>query len=338
MKHSAVQRTGQWLMLTGSLGVALVAAGASMYISVGFGMKMGVILGVVFGLADFLKVYMPLSAYAQGGLTGWRHKIWLVAISLAVTAAVFHLVEMQGAKFQSALTANRQVETAIAEQTKIRADLERITETISVAAAFDLVEGAKKSFASAEKMVKELGIECAIRKACREAEAKLTAAKTVLANAEARDALQFQLANLKAKPKQDIEVFGPAKQLAAIMGWDEVRTASVTILILSIMAIVLLEVAAAGMAIDAGKRIAAMAKSIERRPDPTKVDLSVDRSNKAVILAAVQAAYAAADELPSQRQLAKRFGVKPSTFGDWMLDWKAKGLLPCKPTKLRVVA
>src|SRR5688572_11773174 len=150
MKYNRVERIGQWVLLIASLAGALVAAGVSIVISVSFGLKMGVLIAIVFGLADFLKVFMPLSASAQGGMKGWQKAIWGIAVALAVLAASSHLIEMQGERLQHALSANRQVETSRADEDKLRARLASITETMSVAAAKDLVAATAKSLKDAE--------------------------------------------------------------------------------------------------------------------------------------------------------------------------------------------
>lgn len=341
MKHTRIKLAGQWFLLAGSLLGALVLAGTSMYISVSFGLKASVLLAIVFGAADFLKIYMPLSGAAQGGMKGWQKGIWGIALVLALTAAVFHLLEMQSDRLQHTLSGNRQIENTRADEDLLRKRLADIAETMSLADAKVLYEKADKAHADAEAVVKKAGIKCDERKTCREAAKVAILASERLSAANARDELQAKLAAIKpATAETKVETFGPAKALASITGWNEELTASITMLILSVLAIILLEFGTAGLALDAGKRIAQMAKTLDGTKIQVKVTMTetTQTMGKDDVLKALQAAYLGAEEMPSTRELARRFGKSNSTLAGWIAVWKAEGLLPEKPVKLRVVS
>lgn len=341
MKHSKAYLVGQWFLLISVTIVALAAAGTSMVLSVSFGLKLGVVIAIVFGLADFMKVFIPLSSYAQGGMSGKQKAVWVVAVALAVIAAGSHLLEKQGARFQHALSSNRVVTNTRADQDRLRARLAEIKETMAVSAARDLALTTGKSLTEAKAAVKKLGIECALRKTCNAIDVAHTAAKQRLADAEARDALQAELAAIKTDVAQDtVETAGAGAQLGVMLGTDAARTSGIIEFVLAALALLFLEVLAAYAAVEAGKRIGAMAKLLTTPTIKVKVSVCdpTQGMSKDEILRAVQAAYLAAEEMPSTRQLAKRFGKSNSTLAGWIVEWKEKGLLPQKPTKLRVVS
>ena len=304
MKANDVSTKGQ-----AAFGIALIAAGMTagidgLTINAGHGLEIGMAAAVIYGLGDFGK--MLLAVYC--GIYGWNKQFTATAwfcIVLSGFVAFTYYADKHGKEMVENRGINAQIERLDAEI----ADLAAKYKTEDDAYKAEAANGGCKTI-------------CAGKKTIAEATEKKLDAKRAERNG-----------------MHKVEVSGTALIIESWTGWDKdsisngLAIASFLFFFLGIEVFVWMIIPGMSCLMAANKR----AKKAMPAVDPVTVDVSREETEKEKILAALKAAYLAAEELPSNRELARRFRQPSSTFAGWMKQWQASGELPrAKPT-LRVV-
>jgi hypothetical protein len=340
-EDSTAASVGQWALLIFCVAATLVAGGATLHLNVTFGLQLGGIFAVAFGLADCFQIAMPIIANTGGGWKSWQRMIWVASVLLSVTAASSHLLEMFSNAYTATEAAGRSAADNRADRDRSRAELTRITELSTVAAIQMLIPAAKAKAADAEAEARDAGIGCSKRKACEKATAAHAALLERLGLAQRRDELKAQLAALEKAPgAEPAKSLGMGENLAKLTGTDAGQTSNAIMIGVAVLILLMLQVAVSGLAGESGRRIAAMAGGRRPpgkpapRPQAAKIVRHaappIERTKKDDALLKLQMMIHHAPTgvlVAAYPTLADEFGVVKSTAQKWVGEWEAAGLI-----------
>jgi hypothetical protein len=216
--------------------LALSAGMISLLINVSFGLQTSLVAAAVFGLSDGAKILLPMAAAALGGWNMRRRLAWLVAV-ISVAAALSSLLEDEAGRIQASKVAASVASAARAYEAHARQELAGIHELLPVAVLQRLADEA-----GAEAAREEALGGCGER--CRMQKSRHSEYLARLGLAERRDALQKQLAASAVQPANSEIALGAADALAALVGGDKFRIATMVSLALSIAMLLILELLA----------------------------------------------------------------------------------------------
>ncbi len=97
--HNATKlnRIGQWAFGSIALSLAVTAGAVGLTLNVAHGLKTGLAVGVIFGLADASKILIPII----GGAIGWTHQLRITAaicVAVSLWAATSYYADKHGAE------------------------------------------------------------------------------------------------------------------------------------------------------------------------------------------------------------------------------------------------
>jgi hypothetical protein len=322
-----------WNLVKGvtCLILATAAGSASLYMNVTFGLTIGAGMALVFGLADCVKIIVPVMSAALGGWTMKRRLAWMTAVIMSIIAATSYLLEMQTTRLLESQMRTAMVADARSEIERMRKELSLISETSGMAALTKL-EKEKRDAADREAKRGGCGSNC--ETLIGEADKLLER----LGMAKRRDHLEARIA--AAGQKADavpVNAVGASNSLAALTGADQAQVAIWTGMIAAFLAIVLTEIVAM-FSSDAGTLLARWWKDRKGKTRPkTNAPVLTDPIDKpepagkmtkdrALLTVQMMIWNSPGKVLViSRRALADHLDVSPSTFHDWFQDWLAQG-------------
>jgi hypothetical protein len=214
-EHSARPAGSRLLGIVFAL-LALNAGMISLLINVSFGLQTSLITAAIFGLSDVAKIVLPMAAVTLGG---------------------WNMLEDETARIQASEIAASAMSAVRADEADARQGLAGIREVLSAAVLQRLADEA-----GAEAAREEALGGCGER--CRTQKGRRSEYLIRLGLAERRDALQKQLAASAGQPANSDTGLGAADALAALVGGDKFRIATMISLALSIAMLLILELLA----------------------------------------------------------------------------------------------
>jgi hypothetical protein len=250
--------------------LALSAGMISLLINISFGLQSSVVAAAVFGLSDGAKILLPMAAVALGGWNLRRRLAWLIAVAISVAAALSSLLEDETARIQASKVAASAASAAQADETNARQELAGIREPLPAAVLQRLADDA-----GAEAAREEASGGCGER--CRTQKGRRSEYLARLGLAERRDALQSQLVASAGQPANSEFALGAADALAALVGGDKFRIATMVSLALSIAMLLILELLAS-LSGDAAMLLGKAAG----RPSPAKAGSALQAAGRQI--------------------------------------------------------
>ena len=315
MKHSALGPIAQWALGIFFTLATLAAGAASFWMNVSFGLQTSVNWAVLFGLSDCLKIALPAVAI----VLGWQVRtriLWLIAIGLSLLSAVSYLLETQGNRLLAAQHTNAVIQSAKTDIETARAELSAIDELLDVKTLTDLHK-AKMDAAEREGARGSCGPKC--EGLIKEADALLARLGKAKRKAELEAQLQAAKTTVVETPEQAI---GSVNVLASLTGADKDQIGSVAIIVISVVGLLLLELAATlsdnamGMlrsAYRAGKKV-----KVKSASAPDRAHLPTDAKSETLLKLQTRISNAPGDELvESKRALAALYEIPRTTFAEW---------------------
>jgi hypothetical protein len=273
---------GQWAGMCFCVAVALAAASLTVTFNYNFGAQLGPDFAAVFVFVALIVVGLPLMANANGGWNIGQRVAWALAVALSVTAASSHILEMQANAWTAAEAGKTKAGNHAADEARARAALGRITETSTVSSLAAMVKAADGKHAEADTAAKKDKITCAERKVCRNALADLNALRDRLGQAEAREKLAADLASLSAAGQgvAPVKTLGMGESLATLIGVDAAKANNAIMVFVTVLILILLEVAAGVFSGEAGRQIAkiAAARRTVCKPRPQRAETALQRA------------------------------------------------------------
>jgi hypothetical protein len=251
--------------------LALSAGMISLLINISFGLQSSVVAAAVFGLSDGAKILLPMAAVALGGWNLRRRLAWLIAVAISVAAALSSLLEDETARIQASKVAASAASAAQADETNARQELAGIREPLPAAVLQRLADDA-----GAEAAREEASGGCGER--CRTQKGRRSEYLARLGLAERRDALQSQLVASAGQPANSEFALGAADALAALVGGDKFRIATMITLALSIAMLLILEL----LASLSGDAAMLLAKTANGRISPTETATAPQAAGKLI--------------------------------------------------------
>jgi hypothetical protein len=297
--------------------IAISAGAATLIVNVTYGAQESHFRAFIFGLADVMKVILPLTA-ALSGWTWFLRIAWGTALAFSIYAALTFYMASSGQTLLNASQNDNARAAAAASLAEARAGLARITEAGSTEAIRALVTSAQNQMA-AEK-------ETGIGKNYRDATLRLEAYAARLAEAERRDALEAKRARAEAelaavKP----QALGMADNLGALLSVNRAMIARLDSIAAAIVAIILVEMATYltvyGVPLLIGARL-------RKRPDPVMLEAPETNDASASLFRLRMLIHSAGGRLTiGRRELADKLGARRSTLQDWITKWRDAKLI-----------
>jgi hypothetical protein len=339
---------GQW-----SLGAILVGFGVvATIISASYNWEFGVAFGgttagTILLLSDALKGLTPFMAKVTGGWKPSYAALYAAMLAASLICAGSHYLQDLETEFGKAERASKSIADADADQTAARADLAKIGELGDVAALTSQVEAAKATLSQAEKVAKELKLECTQNRRCREATAARNALTERLGNAKTRDRLTESLGRARDKGEAVEVKKTVGASLARLTGWDEGTVARWIAVAIMALSLATLEAAV----IVGGWGGAILRNAWERRPlnpaTPAPAPQQVEAVDAAAVIAAEQSGKLTQEAcllrmqmrilscpgrqlVGSKNAIADEYGVPRSTFKGWCRKWEEAGQIVTK--------
>ena len=342
-----------WNLVKGvtCLILAIAAGSASLYMNVTFGLTVGAGMALVFGLADCVKIIVPVMSAALGGWTMKRRLAWITAAMMSIISASSYLLEMQATRLIESQAHTATIADTRSEIERMRKELSLISELSGVAALTKL-EKEKRDAATREAGRGFCG------PICEGLQGEADQLTERLGMAKRRDHLENRIA--EASKKADAipaKAVGASNSLAALTGLPQAQVATWLGMLAAILAITLTEIVAM-FSSDAGLILASWWKSRKGKTRPrtiasvftdpiTKPEPTGKMTKDRALLAFQMIIWNSPGKMlimsrngMSQRALAERLGVAPSTFHEWYNDWLAKGKVKAERngTSIRLTA
>lgn len=333
---------GQWMLVLFLAAASLVCGGISITLNWTFGIEMSLFAAIIFAAFGVLEILIPFVAKSGNGWTMRYRAAWLVCLAVSVLTASSHLLRDQAQKVKDQQAQTSTVNGARADQDRVRADLAKITETMSVQSLTDLVKGAKAKAAEMEQTARQVGVSCSVQKKCVAAQDAATKYTERLGQAQAKEDLTRQLKATAPVATTAEKSFGAADSLAAVSGYDRAVIAYWLGLVVVALQILGLELAITFSG-DVGERLAgliAARKAIKASRQPTKPRATVAReesqpdddtrvTKERALFMTQSYIWMSQDQQTDKgsRALAEKFGVARSTYDGWLQDWIARGII-----------
>lgn len=335
---------GQWAALVFCVAGGLFSAAITATFNISFGAQFGPDIAFVFAFVALMVAGLPLIANASGGWSLGLRAVWLLAVALSLTAAASHVLEIQANAFGKVAAGKAKAGNHAADEQRARANLDRITETSTVAALAAQVETAEGRLNGEEATATAAGIACEKRKACKAAQADLQALRERHGQAVARDSYKAELAALKtaSKAAEPVKTIGMGDSIQTLTGADAEAVNALTSVAVWTGVLALLEMASAVFSALAGRIIAgiaaarrlrrlAQAKAAKAEADPVPaepVSIAPTKRDETLLRLQVMIYQAEGERLfLSGNAIADKLGVNRTTFRTWCQKWKRDGLI-----------
>jgi hypothetical protein len=315
--HTTLPRWAQASLGALLIAIAIAAGTATLTVNVAFGAQESQFKAFIFGLADAMKIALPLTA-ALSGWTWFLRLAWGTALAFSIYAALSFYMTTSG---QALLNAGQtdEVRAALAASlAAAEAGLTRIQETGSTEAIRALVTSAQAQM-TAEK-------ETGIGKNYRDATLRLESYAARLAEAEHRDALEAKRARAEAelaalKPK----ALGMADNLGALLNVNRAMIARLDSIIAAVIAITLAEMATYLTVYGVPLVISDRPR---KRPEPVMLEAPETNDASASLFRLRMLIHSAGGRLTiGRRELADKLGARRSTLQDWITKWRDAKLI-----------
>lgn len=332
---------GQWMLVLFLAAASLVCGGISITLNWTFGIEISLFAAIIFAAFGCLEILIPFVAKSGNGWTMRYRAAWLVCLAVSVLTAGSHLLRDQAQKVKDQQAQTATVAGARVDQDRVRADLNKITETMSVQALADLVKAAKAKTAEMETAARQAGVACAVQKRCVAAQAEQTKYLERLGQAQAKEDLTRQLKATAPTAATAEKSIGMADSLAAVSGYDRAKIAYWLGLVVVALQILGLELAITFSG-DVGERLAGLiaARKAARpttkpraaqpaREEPRQDPGETGTTKEKALFLTQSLIWMSEGQQTSKgiRALAEKFGVPKSTYAEWMKDWIGQGLI-----------
>ncbi len=327
---STMPAWAQWVLGIFLSGAVLFAGGATMAMNVIFGLQYSLILGVIFGFADLLKVAMPAVAI----FVGWRWEIKTIrysAVIFSIFCALNHLAETQGNAMLGSQHRSAMIERAEQEATTLQGQIDQIDEVL----------GSQELGALHQQKLDAVSRETGrggCGKTCEALQVEADALLVRLGKAKRREQLETTVAEavktLKATPEKTI---GSVAVIVYLTGIDKSSVSTTITIVSSLFALFLLEVTALlsgyAMTILRNAYAASKTKPVKTSAHHAETLDAIDEPGKMTKEIALHKMQMKIFHSPgkmlvsSRRALAEELGVAKSTFNDWCNEWQTAGLV-----------
>ncbi len=345
-QYSGGPTVGQWAAFLFCVACGASSVTITAIFNVGFGLAFGPEIAVVFLFVALMVAGCPLLANTASGWTLGLRGVWILALLLSLLAGSSHVFELQANAWSAVQAGKTKAGNHAEDEKRIRAALDRITETSAVDVLTSQEQAARDTLKAEEAKAAADKLICSQRKKCREAAEIARPLAERLGQAKARDAYKAELVALQAAGKgaEPVKTLGMGESIATFTGADAgLVNAFVGAVVLSLV-LALLEMSSGyffGLAGKLGREMSIARKAARKAATLTKAERVAEaeaagelvvapKTDKDEALLKIQLMiYHAPGErlVMSQNKIAETLGIRPTTLRTWAAQWKRDGLI-----------